>query len=334
MIRKIYSRIEFEIRRFVSQYRKKNTHCVKWGIIGTGYMAETFAKALACHDESSLEFICSRKIEKAIAFATKHRIDYSFSSIDDCIYEMVDKVDVVYIATPLESHFAICEKFLSAGYNVICEKPITSTEAEFDILEKLATANSCFLAEGMWSLLLPPIKSALSWVNSGRIGEVYRVDIDLSKKITSPTNIHDILSDYAIYPIALGLAFCKDEKYTIDFDHTVVDGQTIHLVIRLSLSNKTVDIECSSLISGTKEARIYGREGYISLGVPFNRTNSIELYDNSNLLTESKSWKYISEGFEYEITEVNKAVKAHKLQSEQLCWKQTRKRLNMLDYVR
>ncbi|MFK7902758.1 MAG: Gfo/Idh/MocA family protein, partial [Nitratireductor sp.] len=36
-----------------------------------------------------------------------------------------DKVDLVTVATPNSTHFEITKAFLEAGFNVLCEKPMT-----------------------------------------------------------------------------------------------------------------------------------------------------------------------------------------------------------------
>ena len=45
-----------------------------------------------------------------------------------------DRVDLVTVATPNSTHYAITKAFLEAGFNVLCEKPMTVTEAEAEDL--------------------------------------------------------------------------------------------------------------------------------------------------------------------------------------------------------
>ncbi len=45
-----------------------------------------------------------------------------------------DRVDLVTIATPNSTHYEISKAFLEAGFNVLCEKPMTVTEAEAEDL--------------------------------------------------------------------------------------------------------------------------------------------------------------------------------------------------------
>ena len=41
-----------------------------------------------------------------------------------------DLVDLVTVATPNSTHFEITKAFLEAGFNVLCEKPMTMTVEE------------------------------------------------------------------------------------------------------------------------------------------------------------------------------------------------------------
>jgi predicted dehydrogenase len=51
-----------------------------------------------------------------------------------------DRVDLVTVATPNATHYEISKAFLEAGFNVLCEKPMTVTEAEAEDLVRTARA--------------------------------------------------------------------------------------------------------------------------------------------------------------------------------------------------
>src|SRR5579863_1625244 len=48
-----------------------------------------------------------------------------------------DKIDVVAICTPNHTHFSIAKTFLETGFDVICEKPLTTTLEDAKALEKI-----------------------------------------------------------------------------------------------------------------------------------------------------------------------------------------------------
>lgn len=51
-----------------------------------------------------------------------------------------DRVDLVTIATPNATHFEITKAFLEAGFNVLCEKPMTMTVEEGEEIVRVARA--------------------------------------------------------------------------------------------------------------------------------------------------------------------------------------------------
>jgi len=51
-----------------------------------------------------------------------------------------ERIEAVSILTPNNIHFAAVKKLISAGFNIICEKPITISSEEAKELDKLATS--------------------------------------------------------------------------------------------------------------------------------------------------------------------------------------------------
>jgi predicted dehydrogenase len=80
------------------------TDVIRWGILGTGGIAKTFAAGLAALDDAKLVAVGSRTSESARAFALAHggiRAHVSYEAL------VVDaEVDAVYVATPHPAHHA------------------------------------------------------------------------------------------------------------------------------------------------------------------------------------------------------------------------------------
>ena len=79
--------------------------------------------------------------------------------------ERADGIDVVSVVTPNVSHQAICKRFLEAGIDVICDKPLTSTFAEAQDL--VATVRRTGRLLGVPMLTPPSRPSAGSRAPSG-----------------------------------------------------------------------------------------------------------------------------------------------------------------------
>lgn len=79
---------------------------VRWGIIGTGNIANKFANAIKNVKNAELVAVASRSEETSKKFAEKYNIPYHFSNYEKMA--SFDKVDAVYIAT---SHTPLFIKF-------------------------------------------------------------------------------------------------------------------------------------------------------------------------------------------------------------------------------
>ena len=73
---------------------------IRWGILGTGRMAETIAAELATLREAGLELraVASRRASKAQDFAARHGIPRHWGSYAELAAD--PEADVVYVASP------------------------------------------------------------------------------------------------------------------------------------------------------------------------------------------------------------------------------------------
>ncbi len=83
-----------------------------------------------------------------------------------------DRIDLVTVATPNSTHFEITKAFLEAGFNVLCEKPMTMTVEEGEEIVKiskkvgkLCTVNYCYSA-------YPMVRQARAMVQNGELGKI------------------------------------------------------------------------------------------------------------------------------------------------------------------
>ena len=83
-----------------------------------------------------------------------------------------DRVDLVTIATPNSTHHAIAKAFLTAGFHVLCDKPMTVTEAEAEELVHIAqrTGKICAVNYGYTGYAL--VRHMRAMVARGDIGRV------------------------------------------------------------------------------------------------------------------------------------------------------------------
>jgi predicted dehydrogenase len=94
--------------------------------------------------------------------------------------------DVVHITTPPTSHFAIARDCLTAGFNVLCEKPITVEFEEFSELKGLAARNGLMLMENQNLRFHSSTRRILQLVRSGELGEVCDVQVQVFLNVSAP----------------------------------------------------------------------------------------------------------------------------------------------------
>ncbi len=146
------------------------TKRIKWGILGTGRIAHTFATALQVVTNSELAAVGSRDMEKAIQFASEFQIPKAYGSYEELVSD--PEIDVVYIATPHNLHETNTLLALNHHKHVLCEKPMgVNLQESMRMIEKAKTENR-FLMEALWSRFLPNIIKTKAIVASGEIGEV------------------------------------------------------------------------------------------------------------------------------------------------------------------
>ncbi|CUH44955.1 Gfo/Idh/MocA family protein [Ruegeria atlantica] len=91
-----------------------------------------------------------------------------------------DRVDLVTIATPNSTHFEIAKTFLEAGFNVLCEKPMTMTVEEGQEIVRVAEASGKICAVNYCYSAYPMVRQARAMVRAGDIGKVRLVVTNFS----------------------------------------------------------------------------------------------------------------------------------------------------------
>ena len=97
---------------------------MRWGVVGTGGIANQMAPMILLADNAELVAVSSRKMETAKAFANEHAVSRAFDSWSDML-EWED-VDAIYVATPTSVREEICIAAANHGKHVLGEKPFAN----------------------------------------------------------------------------------------------------------------------------------------------------------------------------------------------------------------
>lgn len=100
---------------------------LRWGIVGTGSIANAMASRIESAACAELSAVSSRRLASANAFGDRHAIPLRF---DDWRLMLESKdIDAVYVATPTNVRETICIAAAIAGKHVLGEKPFANLES-------------------------------------------------------------------------------------------------------------------------------------------------------------------------------------------------------------
>ena len=91
-----------------------------------------------------------------------------------------DGIEAVSIATPNNTHFAICRAALNAGLHVVCEKPLCFTVAEADELEKLCAEKKKIIGVTYGYAGHQLIHQAREMIAEGLLGEIRIINMQFA----------------------------------------------------------------------------------------------------------------------------------------------------------
>jgi predicted dehydrogenase len=97
---------------------------LRWGIVGTGSIANHIARMMRLASRTELAAVSSRKNDTAKEFANKHGIPGAFGSWSEMLSS--NTVDAVYVATPTAAREEICLFAATHGKHVLGEKPFAN----------------------------------------------------------------------------------------------------------------------------------------------------------------------------------------------------------------
>jgi predicted dehydrogenase len=126
------------------------TDTIRWGILGTGWIASEFAQGLAELPDAELAAVGSRAAGSANRFADRFQVPRRHASYQ-ALAEDPD-VDVIYVATPNPLHREHSLLCLESGKSVLCEKPFALNAGEAQQVIDLGREKGLFVMEAMQTM--------------------------------------------------------------------------------------------------------------------------------------------------------------------------------------
>ncbi len=154
---------------------------LRMGLIGGGqgsFIGRVHATAAILDNRAALVAgALSSDAAKAKASASDYDIpaERAYTSFKDMAAaekKRPDPVDFVSVATPNHTHFEIAKTFVEAGFNVICDKPMTFDLAQAEELVKAVEKSGVVFAVTHNYTGYPLVRQAREMVLNGELGEI------------------------------------------------------------------------------------------------------------------------------------------------------------------
>jgi predicted dehydrogenase len=315
------------------------TDVVRWGILGTGRISKTFARALKDTPGAVLAGVGSRTREAAEGFAREFG-GAAYGSYEELV--AADDVDLVYVGTPHPMHFENVRMALNAGKGVLCEKPFTMNRLEAEELVALARAKKLFLMEAMWTRFMPALAEVRRIVASGEIGPVHQVNAELGFKSEAGPE-HRLfnlalgggaLLDLGIYPLSIAVALLGPvAKVTAqaDLGPTGVDEQTGFL-LRHRDGGMSV-CSCSLRARLPSELTVAGERGHVRMNTMFHHAQTVTVL-RADGVNRTVPTPFIGNGYVHEVIEAQRCWKAGLIESPGMTHADSLDLMGVMDEVR
>lgn len=165
---------------------------LKFALIGTGGIAQTYAQAFQTSNCCKLVAVADINQESAKAFAEP----FGAKSFSD--YKTLAKnseIDAVIVSTPPNLHPEIAMYFMTRGVHVLCEKPLCLSVSEAKQMIECAEKTGVKFTMASKFRYVEDVVKAKSMVASGVLGEVVQFEnaftakVDMSKRWNSDKRI-------------------------------------------------------------------------------------------------------------------------------------------------
>jgi predicted dehydrogenase len=313
---------------------------LRWGILGTGWIADLFVKDLQLIGRPIVA--CgSRRQATSDAFAAQFKIAHAHGSYEALVAD--PDVDVIYVATPHPLHRDNAVLALNAGKHVLIEKPFTINAREAREIVDLATAKKLVVLEAMWTRFLPHMRRMREILAAGTLGTVYSVVADHTRDLPRDPKhrLNDLalgggaLLDLGIYPISLAfdvLGKPTEIMAMARFKETGADAE-IATIFRHADGAMSTSISTSDN-GGPNVGMVLGTKARIEFATPTYGPTSFRVIDAEENVLETFHADVPGRGMQFQAEELERLVAEGKLAGEILPPEETIAIMETLDAIR
>lgn len=312
----------------------------RWGILGTGGIAQAFVEDLKSASGHSVVAVGSRTLSKAADFAKGISGATAYGSYQDLVND--SDVDAIYVATPHPMHEEHTILAVNAGKPTLCEKPFAISAMQAERMVDAAVRNNVALLEAMWTRYLPHIAQLREILSSGVLGEIQTVEADHGQRLadqniprlTDPELGGGALLDLGIYPISFAhLILGAPSAITARAVKTDrgVDAQTSAIFDYASGAQAVIN---TTMIAQTPcRAVVSGLLGRLEIDRTFYNPTAMRVVLFDGTVNEYPN-TYVGHGLREQAIEMARVVRAGLLQSPLMPWSETIAVMKTMDEIR
>ena len=298
----------------------KNTNKIRWGIIGLGNIASQFASDLQLIDDAELTGVASRNNDKANEFAKKYNCKKSYGSYDALFTD--DEIDIVYIATPHDSHAELAIRAMQNGKHVLCEKPLALSYDDAVKMTETSKKYNKFFMEAFWTRFIPSIREVLSKVKNDEIGDIKYLKADFAfyanelegNRLTDKKLGGGALFDIGVYPLFLSYIMLGIPTEIIAksiYHSTGVDLQTSMI---LQYQSAQAVLYAGFVSTSDMKAIISGTKGRIEIQSPWFMAEGYSIFKEEE--KANFNLPNIGKGYAHEAMECHNCIRNNRIESE------------------
>jgi predicted dehydrogenase len=323
-----------------------------WALIGPGRIARRFAAAVAALPGAELRAVLGRDATRAADFAAScAAVDSSHQVVATSFEELLANasIDAVYIATPHAQHGEWVRRCLDAGKPVLCEKPLVPNLAQGQALVDLARRQQVFLMEAVWTRFLPTYAIVGQWLQQHDIGELHSMQssfcfhapFEPAGRLYNPALAGGALLDLGIYNLAVtrwvlqaALGACPEPNWINATGVLAATGVDQRVTATLHFPGG-FESQFICGLDGTAEnsLTIRGERGVIRLPTNFWQATAARLQRPGEPEQEFQA-PFRVNGFEYEIEEAQRCIRAGLIESPRMMHADTLATLGWMDEIR
>jgi predicted dehydrogenase len=313
---------------------------VRWGILGTGGIAQSFTTDLL-GDGFTITAVGSRTQGTADAFAARNGIATAHGSYEALVAD--PNVDAIYVSTPHPFHLPNALLVLGAGKHALVEKPFTLSAAEARQVVALAEEKKLVVLEAMWTRWLPHIVRLREIVAAGTLGDIRTIIADHNQKISSdpahrinaPELGGGALLDLGIYPISFAWDILGKPETIQSISSPTATGVDRQTAILFGYANgQQAVLHTASDTKGPNSASVIGTAGWIEIDRTFYMPTSFTVYNSNGDVVERFEHPVKNRGMQYQAWETERLIESGTLSGDILPTSETIEIMEALDTIR